>query len=161
VRTARLFLYRQSTRAEDALNRTMTRAFDLEQSFTSTIAGLAPPRESGERLMPGVLYVLVAAMAGSIVTRRSNILLRAAVPLAFGIGTANVVLPITSKNVGQLVWRFEERVPAIAQAHQSTAEGFKKGIHFTDVHARLGADWIRQRIEQARGGLEGWVKKGN
>ncbi len=59
----------------------MDKAFALEQSFTSTVASLAPPaRESGERLMPGLIYVLVAAMAGSIVTRNRNILLRSSVP---------------------------------------------------------------------------------
>jgi MICOS complex subunit MIC26 len=161
IRGVRLFLYDQSARAEDALNRTMSRAFDLEQSFTSTIASLAPPRESGERLMPGVLYVLVAAMAGSIATRRSNILLRAAVPIAFGVGTANVVLPITSANVGRLAWKYEERVPVVAEAHKSTAEGIRKGVHFAQVHGRLGADWVSQAIGQARNSLEGWVRKGN
>ena len=88
IRRGRLFLYNQACTAEDAINSGMSRAFDLEHSFTSTVASLAPGRETNEKLMPGLIYVLVAGMAGSIVSRNRNILLRTSVPLALGIGAA-------------------------------------------------------------------------
>ncbi|KAL8949015.1 MAG: hypothetical protein Q9222_004838, partial [Ikaeria aurantiellina] len=82
----------------------MSHLLSQERSFTSTIASLAPPLESNERIMPGALYVLVASMSGSILTRNRNILLRATVPFAVGVGAAWMVLPITTRNVADLVW---------------------------------------------------------
>jgi organizing structure protein 2 len=104
-------IYQQAVKGEKAVDNALTQTLRLEHSFTSTVRSLAPPRESGEKIFPGALYVLVASMAGSIVTRNRNILLRASVPLAVGITAANVVLPITSRNVGDLIWTYEEKYP--------------------------------------------------
>ncbi|KAJ4144951.1 hypothetical protein LMH87_003818 [Akanthomyces muscarius] len=157
---ARLALYRSAVAAEDAVNATMDRAFDLEQSFTATLASLAPARGSGEKLMPGAIYVLVAAMAGSIVTRNRNVLLRAAAPLAFGVGAGWAVLPVTMRNVGDLAWRYEERVPAVRDAHLQIREGLEKGASFARVHARLGVRLVDEKVTDAREIVEGWVKQG-
>lgn len=157
---ARLFLYQQVVAAEDAVNRTMDRAFDLEQSFTGTIASLAPPRESGEKIMPGAVYVLVAAMAGSIVTRRSNILLRATAPLALGIGAGWTVLPITMGNIADLAWKYEQRFPVVAENHLKLREGIENGISFARVHSEVGVRYVDEKVTDAREAVEDWVKKG-
>ncbi|KAL9024218.1 MAG: hypothetical protein Q9196_006679, partial [Gyalolechia fulgens] len=104
IRRARLTLHAYSSFTEDSLNNLMSNILTRERSFTSTIASLAPPPTSHERIMPGALYVLVAAMSGSIVTRNRNILLRATVPFAVGVGAAWIVLPVTTRNVADLVW---------------------------------------------------------
>ena len=62
----------------------MSYAFKKEKNFTNTIASLAPSPETGEQLLPGAIYVLVATLAGSIVSRNRGIFLRATVPLAVG-----------------------------------------------------------------------------
>ncbi|KAF3769033.1 hypothetical protein M406DRAFT_355130 [Cryphonectria parasitica EP155] len=160
IRDARLFLYRQACDAEDAVNRAMDRAFHLEKSFTDTVAGLAPPAESGEKLMPGLVYVLVAAMAGSIVTRRSNILLRAAVPVAFGVGMGWTALPVTMGNVSELAWRYEQRFPAVAQGHIKTREALESGVSFAKVHRQVVSDAVGEKVKGARETVEDWVKKG-
>lgn len=160
IRQARLFLYHQACTAEDAVNGAMDRAFHLEKSFTDTVASLAPPRESGERLMPGLVYVLVAAMAGSIVTRRSNVLLRAAAPLAFGTAAGWAVIPRTMTNVSDLASTYEQRVPAVADAHRQTREGIEKGVRFVRVHAQLGANYLDTKITEARETVEEWTRKG-
>ncbi|RYO99798.1 hypothetical protein DL764_006691 [Monosporascus ibericus] len=157
---ARLFLYRQATRAEDAVNRTADRAFDLERTFTGTVASLAPPRESGERLLPGLAYVLVASMAGSIVSRNRNLMLRAAAPLAFGVGAGWLVLPVTMRNVSDLLWRFEQRVPAVADAHLAARDGVRQGWRFARAHAELGRDYVDEKVRTARDVVEDWVKQG-
>lgn len=157
---ARLFLYRHACNAEDAVNRTMDRAFHLEKSFTDTIAGLAPPAESGEKLMPGLVYVLVAAMAGSIVTRRSNILLRATVPAAFGVAMGWTAIPVTMTNVSELAWKYEQRFPVIAQGHLQTKEAWKNSISFARAHAQVGRDMVDDKVKSARETVEDWVKKG-
>ncbi|KAJ9142214.1 MICOS complex subunit [Pleurostoma richardsiae] len=160
IRVARLYLYRQASAAEDAVNAAMDRAFHLERSFTDTLASLAPPRESGERLMPGLIYVLVAAMAGSIVTRRSNILLRATVPAAFGMGAGWAVIPVTMRNTADLAWTYEQRFPAVAEAHVRTRESVEKAWSFARVHADVGARMLDEKVGEAREAVEGWVRKG-
>ena len=136
------------------------KAFHLEKSFTETVASLAPPRESGEKLMPGLVYVLVAGMAGSIVTRNRNILLRATVPLALGIGAGWALMPITMTNVSDLAWKYESKFPVVADAHIRARESIQRSWHFAKVHADLGKTYVDDTVSTARGTVEDWVKKG-
>ncbi|KAG6040994.1 hypothetical protein E4U41_006323 [Claviceps citrina] len=157
---ARMALYRLALSAENRVNETMDAAFHLEQSFTSTIAGLAPARETGEKLMPGTIYVLVAAMAGSIMTRRSNILLRSTVPLALGVGAGWAVLPVTMRNISDLAWTYEQRVPVVAETHASVREGLTRSLSFARVHGQVGVQYVDDKVKGAREAVEGWVKQG-
>lgn len=134
--------------------------FDLERSFTETVASLAPSRASGERLLPGAVYVLVAAMAGSIVTRRSNILLRATVPLAFGVTVGWTLLPVTMRNVADLAWVYEQRVPAVAQAHLQTRAALERSLNFAKTHAEVSKSFADDKVHQVREKVEDWVKQG-
>lgn len=158
---ARMFLYGQAVVAEDAVNSAVDSAFNLEQSFTSTVASLAPPRESGERLMPGAVYVLVAAMAGSIVARNRNVLLRATAPLAFGVGAGWVALPITMNNVSELAWKYEQRFPAVASTHVKARESVEQAWSFARVHKDVGLRFVDDKVTSTREAVEGWVRKGN
>ncbi|KAI2635969.1 apolipo protein O-domain-containing protein [Xylaria nigripes] len=160
IRLARLFLHKQVVLAEDEVNAAVDRAFSLEKSFTSTIASLAPSRESGEKLMPGLVYVLVGSMAGSIVSRNRNILLRASLPLALGIGAGWIVIPVTMGNVSDLLWTYEQRFPAIADAHVRTREGIQQGWHMTKLHAELSKNYVDEKIRDARSIVEDWVRQG-
>ncbi|KAH7170604.1 apolipo protein O-domain-containing protein [Dactylonectria macrodidyma] len=156
----RMVLYQYAVAAENKVNQTMDSAFNLEQSFTSTIASLAPSRESGEQLMPGAIYVLVAAMAGSIITRNRNIVLRATFPLALGIGAGWTVIPITMRNVSDLTWKYEQRFPVIAESHVRLRESLRQGVSFAKVHSALGVRYVDEKVTDARETVEGWVQKG-
>lgn len=160
VGKARLFLYRYATATEDAVNGAIDSAFHLEQSFTSTVASLAPARESGEQLMPGLVYVLVASMAGSVLTRNRTVLLRAPVPLALGVAAGWLLLPVTMTNVSDLLWRYETRFPAVAGAHLRAREGVLDAWRFARVHVDVGKHYVDDRVSDARDVVEGWVKKG-
>ncbi|KAI8962726.1 apolipo protein O-domain-containing protein [Daldinia sp. FL1419] len=157
---ARLILYRYAAATEDAVNGAIDSAFHLEQSFTETIASLAPARESGEKLMPGLVYVLVASMTGSIMTRNRNIVLRASLPLAFGVGAGWLLLPVTMTNVSDLLWRYERRFPAVADAHLKTRQGIQDAWRFARVHVDVGKNYVDEKVGDARDLVEGWVKKG-
>ncbi|KAH6998415.1 apolipo protein O-domain-containing protein [Ilyonectria sp. MPI-CAGE-AT-0026] len=156
----RMVVYQYVVAAENKVNQTMDSAFNLEQSFTSTIASLAPSRESGEQLMPGAIYVLVAAMAGSIITRNRSIVLRATLPLALGIGAGWAVIPITMRNVSDLTWTYEQRFPVIAESHIRFRESILKSVSFAKVHTALGARYVDEKVTDARETVEGWVHKG-
>ncbi|KAK2735883.1 hypothetical protein FQN57_001089 [Myotisia sp. PD_48] len=159
IRHARLFLYRHSLSAENSFNDTVSRILQAESRFTQTIASLAPPRESGERLMPGSVYVAVTAMAGSIVSRNRGILLRTASPLAVGTVAAWTLLPVTMRNVSDLIWEYEKKVPALAEQHlkiRSAAEN----IWYTAVaHSGYPRILLENKIGEGRLALEQWVGK--
>ncbi|KAI1374048.1 apolipo protein O-domain-containing protein [Hypoxylon crocopeplum] len=157
---ARLFLYRYAAATEDTVNGVVDSAFHLERSFTSTIASLAPARETGEQLMPGLVYVLVASMAGSIATRNRNILLRATVPLVFGVSAGWLLIPVTMTNVTDLLWRYERRFPTVANAHLQTRQSIQDAWRFTRVHVDVGKNYVDEKVTNARDIVEGWVKKG-
>lgn len=138
----------------------MTRFLQLESNFTSTIASLAPPKGSNEKLVPGSIYVLVAAMTGSIVSRNRNILLRAIVPLAAGIATSYYVLPITTRNVESLVWRFEEKYPFIRDNHLRTKQSISHFVETGKAHSQMGLAMAREKVGGASDAVQGWIRQG-
>jgi MICOS complex subunit MIC26 len=155
-----MFLHVHVAAVETKVNSMMDSFLHLENSFTSTIASLAPPPQSGEKLMPGTLYVLVAAMAGSIISRNRNIVIRGVVPLAVGIGTGWVVLPITMRNISELLWKFEEKFPAIADGHLRTSKSIQRAWEMTRVHTQAVVAKVDEKIGEGREAVEGWVRKG-
>lgn len=104
--------------------------------------------------------MLVAAMAGSIVSRNRNILLRASVPLAVGVGAGWLVLPVTMRNVGDLVWGYEERVPVVAENHLRVRGAAVEGWRQVVLHGETARRWSEERIRDGREVVEGWVQKG-
>lgn len=142
------------------MNSMMDSFLDLETSFTSTIASLAPAPQSGEKLMPGSIYVLVAAMTGSIISRNRNILLRGFVPLAVGIGAGWVVLPVTMRNVSDLLWKYEQKFPAVAEGHLRTKAGFEKAWYMARLHSEQAVRIVDEKVGEGRDAVEGWVRKG-
>ncbi|PSK54072.1 hypothetical protein B9Z65_7878 [Elsinoe australis] len=160
VKETRLFLHKYAVKTEDGINNTMTRFLQLESDFTSTIASLAPPKGSNERVLPGAVYVLVAAMAGSIVTRNRNILLRATVPVAAGITTSHYALPITTRNVGDLIWKYEEKYPVIRDNHLRARESITHFVQTGIAHSKMGVAMAEEKVSDAREKVEDWVKKG-
>ncbi|KAL1630903.1 hypothetical protein SLS56_004716 [Neofusicoccum ribis] len=160
IAQARLFLHGYAAKSEDKVNDALTEALRLENSFTGTIASLAPPKESGEKVMPGAIYVLVSAMAGSIVTRNRNILLRTTVPVAVGIAASYAILPLTTRNVGDLVWTYEERYPVIAENHLRVKKRVTRFVQTGIAHSKMSAAMLEEKIGEAREYVEDWVKKG-
>ena len=160
IRSARLALHTQAVKAEDGVNNALDKTLSLEQSFTSTMASLAPRKESGEKLLPGAVYVSVAAMAGSIVSRNRNILLRATVPLVTAITCANYVVPITTRNVGNLVWEYEKKYPVIADNHLMVRERISRFVETGKAHSQMGYHQAVDKVQGVKDTVEDWVKKG-
>jgi organizing structure protein 2 len=138
----------------------VTKAFNLEHSFTSTVASLAPPKESGEKLIPGGIYVLIAAMGSSILVRNRNILLRASFPVAVGIGAGWALIPLTMRNVGDLAWTYEERFPVVADTHLRIKESVTRFVQTGVAHSKMGVGMVEDKLGEAREKVDDWVKKG-
>lgn len=138
----------------------MSAVLDQERTFTETIASLAPAPETHEQVMPGALYILVAAMTGSIISRNRNILLRATMPFAVGLGVAWIVLPVTMRNVGDLVWTYEEKVPVISINHMRIRGAVEEGWRQAKIREEATKQWIDERVGESMEAVEGWVRKG-
>jgi organizing structure protein 2 len=107
--------------------------------------------------LPGSVYVLVSAMAGSIITRNRNILLRFSVPLAVGIGTGWIVLPITMTNIGNLCWRYEERVPVIKDVHLRTRAFIEEAVKMGKEGSKEAVQAVEGGAQSVREGVEGLI----
>nr|POF15296.1 micos subunit mic26 [Quercus suber] len=160
IKAGRLFLHGYAVSMEDAVNGGMDRFMSAEHSFTSTIASLAPPKESNEKLLPGSIYVLVAAMAGSIISRNRNILIRFVTPIVTGVTTANYVVPRTTENVGNLIWEFEKKYPVVRDNHLRASEGVRHFVQTGIAHSQMGLAMAEEKVTGVREAVEDWVKKG-
>jgi MICOS complex subunit MIC26 len=138
----------------------MSYVLDKETSFTNTIASLAPARETGEQLLPGAIYVLVATMTGSIITRNRGLFLRTTFPLAVGITAGWMLIPVTMRNITDLSWEYEKKVPLISNTHAEISGFTKEAWRQTKVHAKLVADWADERAAAGREKVESWVQDG-
>ena len=99
-------------------------------------------------------------MAGSIVTRNRNILVRASVPAAVGLGAAWLLLPVTARNVADLVWTYEERVPLIALNHLRVRGAVKGGVEESQRIYSQVREAVEAGVKDGREAVEGWVSKG-
>ncbi|ERF72481.1 hypothetical protein EPUS_07690 [Endocarpon pusillum Z07020] len=160
VRRARIFLYDQSFAAEDSINKFMSYILNKETSFTNTIASLAPAPETGEQLLPGAIYVLVATMTGSIIARNRGLFLRTTFPLAVGITAGWILIPFTMRNIADLSWEYEKKVPLISNTHAEIRGFTKEAWRQTRVHARLVGDWADEKAAAGREKMESWVRDG-
>jgi MICOS complex subunit MIC26 len=138
----------------------MTWALNKETSLANTISSLAPPPSTGEQLLPGTIYVLVATMAGSIISRNRGVLIRATFPLAVGFTAAWVLIPVTMRNVADLTWEYEKRVPVIAETHAQVTGLAREAWHQTRVHTQAFTRWADETAGESRERIEKWVSNG-
>jgi len=104
--------------------------------------------------------VLVSAMGASILSRNRNILVRAAFPVAVGVGAAKYFLPHTSQNIGNLVWRWEQKFPVLADTHTRTQARVERVYTTSIEHSKMSAEMLSHKIGEVRENVEGWVRKG-
>lgn len=104
--------------------------------------------------------MLVAAMAGSIISRNRNIALRFLTPIATGVTTAHYVVPRTTENVGNLVWKYEEKYPVVRDGHLRATEGVRHFLETGKAHSQMGLAMAEQKVAGVRETVEEWVRKG-
>jgi len=119
--------------------------FHFERAATSTIASLEP--KGDERVLEGTIYTGVSAMASSIMVRNRSFPIRLVTPVAVGIAALNYFLPEISHNLGGLVWRYEQRMPQVAQTHAAIRDGVREAVETTST-----------TIEESRRTIDGAVK---
>ncbi|TFK18332.1 hypothetical protein FA15DRAFT_675361 [Coprinopsis marcescibilis] len=88
----------------------------VEQAFENRVKSIISPTEN---LTPGLLYVGVSTLTGSILARNRIILTRILLPPIFLLVSANHFLPQTTTNLSNYLGSVEERYfPAFAHKHE-------------------------------------------
>lgn len=133
----------------------------VENACADAVASLAPPPESGEKLLPGSIYVVVSAMAGAIGSRNRGIFLRTAMPLAFGALAARILLPVTMQNVADRGWEWEQKkAPGLAERHLRLRRSWDHTWSTGVAHSQMARLMMEEKIRHSRETLEKWVRKG-
>ncbi|ORY93409.1 apolipo protein O-domain-containing protein [Syncephalastrum racemosum] len=88
----------------------------FEQDVKNTVQQTV---DKDEDILPNGLYVGVAALAGTIIARNRNIIIRFATSTALAVGTSYYLLPKTTHNVTVQYEKFESQYPQLQAAHKS------------------------------------------
>ncbi|KAF8424926.1 apolipo protein O-domain-containing protein [Tirmania nivea] len=159
IRIARLFINDKYSHLQHSLNLSLNHYLHLEHSVTDTLASLKPPRESGEQVLPGLVYTAVAAMSGSILTRRRVWPIRILTPAVVATGAAWWFIPITMRNISGLMWEWEKKVPMVAEKHLEARGKVEEGITEVRRAVEVSRMKVDEGVKEAREVVEGWVKK--
>lgn len=155
MRVARKWLHSGLEQAQAQVDKAVDSYVAAERRVTNTVADL---KAENEDLLPGSIYVLVAGLAGAIFTRRRNILLRATVPLATGVAAFAYFLPTTYRNTRALVWQYEQRAPALADAHiqvdaqvRSAFQAAQNAAESAETALESGVHTVRSFVAESTG----------
>jgi organizing structure protein 2 len=99
-------------------------------------------------------------MAGSIVSRNRGVLLRTTTPLAFGTVAAWTLLPVTMRNVSDLIWEYERKAPVLADAHLRTRNFIEHTWTTGVAHSQMARSMLEEKIGEGREKLEELVSRG-
>ncbi|KAI8890062.1 hypothetical protein K501DRAFT_237754 [Backusella circina FSU 941] len=95
--------------------------------------------DKDEQLFPNLAYVGVAALAGTIIARRRNIILRLLTSTALGVTASYYFLPKTTHNVALELERLERKSPQLVEAHQ------KINMHLESARQKFGTSVAQAR----------------
>ncbi|KAI8974850.1 apolipo protein O-domain-containing protein [Trametes punicea] len=101
--------------ARDRVQSVVSRWIGVEQAVENRVKSLIAPDEP---LTPGILYVGVATLTGSVLAR-NRLFWRLTLPPALFVFSLNHFLPKTTHNVSSYLGELEERhFPALAEKHE-------------------------------------------
>ena len=63
------------------------------------------------------------------------------------------------RNVAELVWTYEERVPVVAINHMRVRGAVEEGWRQAKIHGEGAKRWGDEMVREGREKVEGWVRK--
>ncbi|KAF6749873.1 apolipo protein O-domain-containing protein, partial [Ephemerocybe angulata] len=122
----------------------------IEHAVENRVKSIISPHES---LTPGLLYVGVATLTGSILTRTRALPTRILLPPLFLVFSARHFLPNTTANLGEYLGNLEEvYLPTLAEKHE-VAKAHSEMAWERVKEKTVG---VRRKVDE---GVEGWVEK--
>lgn len=144
---ARQWLIRNTDKAKEYADNKFEKYLNYERNVVTTVASLKSAREE---VLPNGIYVLIATLTGSIVSRRRNIALRALTPIVFGVSAFAYFMPGTFKNTRNLTWQYEQKVPQLAQVHENTQKQLASWVKEAGNAADSADKSLQSGVRQAR-----------
>lgn len=123
---------------------------------TDRVKSIISPQES---LTPGLLYVGIATLSGSIIARNRFLVTRLLLPPIFLVASANYFLPKTTDNLSAYLGSLEERhFPILAEKHdiakahsQMAWERVKDSTANSRAHINKGAVVAVEKVQEFTG----------
>lgn len=64
------------------------------------------------------------------------------------------------RNISDLAWKYEERYPVVADSHLRFREAIRESWSSVRSRSEGGAQYVGDKVTDARETVEGWVKEG-
>ncbi|UZJ56117.1 hypothetical protein CBS101457_005437 [Exobasidium rhododendri] len=148
VASARTFLSDATKSGRDTIRGQVDRWIGVEKAVETKVSSLIADTEP---ITPGILYVGVATLAGSVFTRYRSLPVRFLTPPLFLIGSLNYFLPKTTHNMSQYYLEVES-------AHLPPVVKDQRENFLRLWHKSTGA--AKQTLEKAREGTGELLHKG-
>lgn len=140
------------TSTETKIDELTTSYHKKEQHFSTTIANL---HNRDEDLLPGSIYILIAALTGSIITRRSNILFRGIVPLTLGTIAFKFALPKTFNNSTSFLHSIEnEKLPELTKSQDQFVKDLENLVNKSEAGVQDGVKKFDNNVEELKKGIK-------
>ncbi|OUM51002.1 hypothetical protein BVG19_g83 [[Candida] boidinii] len=148
LKGARELLVEYLKAAENNYSEASQQYFEAERKITDTLSSLHDKRE---KLFPDSLYVVAGTLAGSIFARRRNILVRATLPIAFGLVSFKYFLPSTFENTFGFIWSLEQKnAPALAETQIQLVQKTDDLLRETEKLTNDSTDSILGAIQKSK-----------
>lgn len=99
-------------------------------------------------------------MAGSIMSRNRNILVRATFPAVVGITAGWMLIPVTMRNTADLLWQYEKKVPGLPDAHLTVRGAVIEAYQAVKERTKVAVDYADGKVIEARKKVEEAVSEG-
>jgi len=133
----------------------ISRWIGVEHAVEKRIKSLKAPEES---ITPGILYVGVATLTGSIIARSRGLPIRLVIPPTLFLASLNQFLPHTAANIGAYVSSLEHQyVPRAAQIQDTAFAHSQMTWQMAKDRTEEGREAIGRGVFAAVGQLEDWT----
>ncbi|GME84539.1 unnamed protein product [Ambrosiozyma monospora] len=113
-----------------------------------------------EPVLPSTIYILTAALTGSILSNRRNIAVRFLAPTVFGIASFKYFMPHSFSNVGNWLYQLEgEYVPEVQKFQDDTTKSTNDLIAAAEQFQKETNDSLVSSVKETRQYIMDWVSK--
>ncbi|CUA67120.1 hypothetical protein RSOLAG22IIIB_07198 [Rhizoctonia solani] len=148
----RRILARAGEESKDGVQGVIASWIRVERRVESRIRSLISPEEP---LTPGILYVGVAALSGSVFARGRSLPTRILLPPTLFFGALNYFLPKTTHNVNAYVYSLERaHAPALADTHDAADKALRDTVKQIRASYNSMRGGVSHIVEDSVDGLE-------
>lgn len=121
---------------------------EKEDKVSSSIANLHDRRED---LLPNAIYIVAGGLAGSIIARRKNIVVRGLLPVVMGLASFKLFLPETFRNTVNFANQLErENLPQVAETQSKMVSKAEEAYQQTHLSVENSSKKAASLLERCK-----------